>query len=243
MTLSDMASFICGKVGKTDSDSLAKCKEFIARRYELIWSSQLWRDTLTTSSQSVPADTQDVTLSDTSIDQIVAVRWSDTTLGPVAHEAVFAIDPTLFDNSGTPMAFITLPKTTAGVCRVRLVQKPKETKTLTVLGKLKLRVIDSSSQFQTRNLTQDGDQPAIYNIDNALLSFAEADMLARDRQYAKSQLMMQDGVAQVKVATNVEQSQAANNLQLNVVDSGEWSRDDWDTAVGDGYRPSFLGLG
>ena len=95
MTLSDMASFICGKVGKTDSDSLAKCKEFIARRYELIWSSQLWRDTLTTASQSVPADTQDVTLSDTSIDQIVAVRWSDTTLGPVAHEAVFAIDPHL----------------------------------------------------------------------------------------------------------------------------------------------------
>ena len=104
-------------------------------------------------------------------------------------------------------------------------------------------MIDSSSQFQTRNLTQDGDQPAIYNIDNALISFGEADMLARDRQYAKSQLMMQDGVAQVKVATNVEQSQAANNLQLNVVDSGEWSRDDWDTAVGDGYRPSFLGLG
>lgn len=65
-------------------------------------------------------------------------------------------------------------------------------------------------------------------------------MLARDRQYGKSQLMMQDAVAQVKVATNVEQSQAANNLQLNVVDSGEWSRDDWDATAGDGYRPSFL---
>jgi hypothetical protein len=243
MTLADMASFICGKLGKTDSDSLAKCKEFLARRYELIWSSQLWRDTLTTASQSVPADTQDVTLTDSSIDQIVAVRWSDTTLGPVAHEAVFAIDPTLFDGSGTPMAFVTLPKTTDGACRIRLVQKPKETKTITVLGKQKIRIIDSDSQFQTRNLTLDGDKPAIYSIDNALISFAEADMLARDRQYGKSQLMMQDGVAQVKVATNVEQSQAANNLQLNVVDSGEWSRDDWDSATGDGYRPNFLGLG
>ena len=243
MTLADMASFICGKVGKTDSESLSKCKEFLARRYELIWNSQLWRDTLTTTSQSVPAETQDVTLADSSVDQIVAVRWSDTTLGPVAHEAVYAINPTLFDSSGTPMAFVTLPKTTAGVCRIRLVQKPKETKTLTILGKLKIRIIDSDSQFQTRNLLQDGDQPSIYNIDNALLSFAEGDMLARDRQYAKSQLMMQDAVAQVKVATNVEQSQAANNLQLNVVDSGEWTRDDWDAATDRGYAPSFLGLG
>jgi len=243
MTLADMASFICGKVGKTDSESLAKCKEFLARRYELVWNSQLWRDTLTTSSQSVAADTQDVTIGDSNIDQIVAVRWSDVTLGPVAHEAVFAINPTLFDESGTPMAFVTLPKTTAGICRIRLVQKPRETKTLTILGKLKIRVIDSDSQFQTRNLTLDGDKPSIYNIDNALISFGEADMLTRDRQYSKAQLMMQDAVAQVKVATNVEQSQAANNLQLNVVDSGEWTRDDWDSASERGYPASFLGIG
>jgi hypothetical protein len=243
MTLSDMASFICGKVGKSDSESLAKCKEFLARRYELIWASQLWRDTLVTSSQSVPADTQDVTLADSSVDQIVAVRWSDVTLGPVAHEAVYAIDPTLFDSSGTPLAFVTLPKTADGYVRLRLVQKPNQTKTLTVLGKAKLRIIDSTNQYQTRNLTQDGDSSALRNIDNALLSFAEGDMLARDRQYAKSQLMMQDGVAQVKVATNVEQSQAANNLTLNVVDSGEWTRDDWDAATDRGYAPSFLGLG
>ena len=243
MTLADMASFICGKVGKSDSESLAKCKEFLARRYELIWSSQLWRDTLVTASQSVAADTQDVTLADSTIDQLVAVRWSDTTLGPVAHEAVYAINPTLFDDSGTPLAFVTLPKTADGIVRLRLVQKPNQTKTLTVLGKVKLRIIDSTNQYQTRNLTQDGDSPALRNIDNALLSFAEGDMLARDRQYAKSQLMMQDGVAQVKVATNVEQSQAANNLQLNVVDSGEWTRDDWDAATDRGYAPSFLGLG
>ena len=79
MTLADMASFICGKVGKTDSESLAKCKEFLARRYELVWNSQLWRDTLTTSSQSVAADTQDVTIGNSNIDQIVS---GDGNMGP-----------------------------------------------------------------------------------------------------------------------------------------------------------------
>ena len=243
MNLGDMASFVTGKIGKTDTDSVAKCKEFLARRYELIWNSQLWRESLSTASQSVPADTQDVTLNDSSIDQIVAVRWSDTTLGPVAHEQVFAIDPTLFDDSGTPLAFVTLPKTAAGVCQIRLVQKPNQTKTLTVLGKVKLRVIDSANSYQTRNFTSDTDRPAISNIDNALLSFAEGDMLTRDRQYSKAQMMYADGVAQTKVAVGVEKNQSANNLQVLAVDSGEWSRDDWDNTSYPYSGPSFLGVG
>lgn len=243
MTLQDMSSFVTGKIGRTDSDSVTKCREFLARRYELVWNSQLWRETLVTATQSVPADTQDVTLTDSSVDQIVAVRWSDTTLGPVAHEQVFAIDPTLFDNSGTPLAFITLPKTPDGAVRIRLVQKPRETKTLTVLGKVKLRIIDENNQYQTRNLTQILDKPAISNLDNALLCFAEADMLTRERQYSKAQMMQAEAVAQVKVAVGVEKNQSANNLQVLAVDSGEWSRDDWDTTSYPYSGPSFLGVG
>ena len=240
MTLQDMSSFVTAKIGRTDSDSVSKCREFLARRYELVWNSQLWRETLVTSSQSVPAETQDVTLDDSSIDQIVAVRWSDTTLGPVAHEQVFAIDPTLFDNSGTPLAFITLPKTPSGSARIRLVQKPNQTKTLTILGKVKLRIIDGSNQFQIRNLTEILDKPAISNLDNALLAFAEADMLTRERQYSKAQIMQAEAVAQTKVAVGVEKNQSANNLQVLAVDSGEWSRDDWDTTSYASSGPSFL---
>lgn len=243
MTLQDMSSFVTGKIGRTDSDSVAKCREFLARRYELIWNSQLWRETLATATQSVPADTQDITLNDSSIDQIVAVRWSDTTLGPVAHEQVFAIDPTLFDDKGTPLAFITLPKTADGSVRLRLVQKPNQTKTLTVLGKVKLRIIDSTNAYVTRNLTEILDKPAISNIDNALLSFAEADMLTRERQYSKAQMMQAEAVAQIKVAVGVEKNQSANNLQVLAVDSGEWSRDDWDTTSYPYSGPSFIGLG
>lgn len=243
MTLQDMSSFVTGKIGRTDSDSITKCREFLARRYELIWNSQLWRETLATASQSVAADTQDVTLSDSSIDQIVAVRWADTTLGPVAHEAVYNIDPTLFDDKGTPLAFVTLPKTADGYVRLRLVQKPNETKTLTVLGKVKLRIIDSSNAYVTRNLTEILDKPAISNIDNALLAFAEGDMLSRERQYAKAQSLYADGVAQMRVAIGVEKSQSANNMSISVADSGEWDRDDWDNNSFSYNGPSFLGLG
>lgn len=243
MTLSDMASFVTGKIGRTDSDSVSKCKEFLARRYELIWNSQLWRESLATATQSVSADTQDVTLADSNIDQIVAVRWSDTTLGPVAHEQVFAIDPTLFDGSGTPLAFVTLPKTADGYVRLRLVQKPNTTKNITILGKVKLRVIDSSNAYVTRNLEQSTDKPALSNIDNALLCFAEADMLTRERQYSKAQMMQAEAVAQIKVAVGVEKNQSANNLQVLAVDSGEWTRDDWDSGATQTGSYNFLGIG
>lgn len=46
MTLESMATFVCRKVRKTDTTSIARCKEFLARRYEMIWNEELWKDSL-----------------------------------------------------------------------------------------------------------------------------------------------------------------------------------------------------
>lgn len=46
MTLGDMAAFVCAKVRQQDTTALARCKEFLARRYVMIWDDQLWKDSL-----------------------------------------------------------------------------------------------------------------------------------------------------------------------------------------------------
>lgn len=231
MTLSDLSSFVCGKIGRTDEDSLAKCRQFLARRYRLIWDSQLWRDSLTSVSQSVAAETQDVTISSPAVDQILGVSWGDIPLEPAAHEQIFSMNPSAFSRVGSVVSFVVLPKSETGYARIRLVEKPREEKTISVLAKSPIRVIDSSNQHQYRDLEQSSDQPALRGIDNALISFAEGDMLTRERQYGKAQTMYAEGSSHVKVAVGVERSQAASNLQIMPVYGGEWTRDDWDTTI------------
>jgi len=231
MNLTNMANFVCSKVGRTDSESIASCQGFIGRRYELIYDSQLWRDTLQSSTITVSSGTQDVTLP-TSIDRIIAVRWSDRALTPVQQEAVYYIDPTLFDKSGTPLSFVIMPRTSSGQSVIRLVQKPATQKDVTVLGKSGVRVIDSSNLFQTRTLTQGGDSPVLRGIDHGLLAYAEGDMLTRERQYGKAQLMYAEASSTLRIAFNLERGQEASEIQISPSDSGGWDRSDWEMTGG-----------
>lgn len=231
MTLAELSSFVCSKTGRTDSDSVARCKEFLSRRYRLIWDSQLWRDSVLSVTQSVAIDEQDVTISDLSIDQVIGISWGDEPLEPSAYEQIFSINPSAFTDRGNVVGFVHLPKTPAGNARVKLVRKPSEASTITILGKSALRIIDGNNQFAYRDLELDPDKAALRGIDNALIAYAEGDMLTRERQYGKSQLMYAEGAAHVKVAIGVERSQAASNIQITPVYGGEWSRDDWDTTI------------
>jgi len=231
MNLTNMANFVCGKVGRTDTESVSSCKQFLGRRYELIYDSQLWRDTMQSATISVPIDTQDVVLPQT-IDRIIAVRWSDRALTPVQQEAVYYIDPTLFDKSGTPLSFVIMPRTSAGQSVIRLVQKPSTAKDVTILGKSKVRVVDSDGLFQTRSLSQDGDSPILRGIDHGLLAYAEGDMLTRERQYGKAQLVYAEASSTLRVAFNLERGQEASEIQVTPSDSGGWDRNDWEMTVG-----------
>ncbi len=46
MTLSEIATYVCNLIGKTDSTSLTRCKEYIRQHHELIYDSALWRESL-----------------------------------------------------------------------------------------------------------------------------------------------------------------------------------------------------
>ena len=53
----------------------------------------------------------------------------------------------------------------------------------------------------------DTDTPALNGVDNALLAFAEGDMLERARQYSKAQIKYQEAASQVQIMKDLENGQ------------------------------------
>lgn len=106
MTLSELALFVCNKLGKTDSVSLARAKDFIKARHRMIYDGQLWRESLVQYSATAASGT---IVLPWNIERVVAVRWSDRELPPIDQQTVFQIDPQAFDRTGTPCTFSYLP--------------------------------------------------------------------------------------------------------------------------------------
>jgi len=46
MTLSSIANFVCVKIGKTDSSSIAIAKDFVRQRHEMVYDTGLWKDSI-----------------------------------------------------------------------------------------------------------------------------------------------------------------------------------------------------
>jgi len=214
MTKTALAQFIGDKLQKTDADSLTLLKSFIDRRYEMIWDSGMWREALGTTSYSVAADDEDITLNST-VDFPVAASWDNDGIYPVNYEMVFQIEPDEFNQSGTPTTFIVLPKDSSGNAVIKLVRKPNIAKTLLVLGKLKITALG------------DTDSPKVNGITNTLLAYVEADMLEHVRQYGKAQAKLNEAASQMALMRDLEVGQAAKETRIIPQVSNDWSAADF----------------
>lgn len=220
MTLSEMADFVTTKMMDTESDSVAICKDFINRRYHMIWDSAIWSESLGTVSQPVLINVADVTLSTapsvfyyptsssvagTKLDFIVAAKFV-----PTGEESgsetinsdwatFFQTDPGLFENVSSRRAFpsnyVNLPKDASGYCRIKLVPATSQAGNVFALGKLKLQDLG------------DNDSAVIRGVDNALLAFAEGDMYERSRQFSKSQVKFTEAAAHIQIMKDLEKGQ------------------------------------
>jgi hypothetical protein len=85
--------------------------------------------------------------------------------------------------------------------RIRLIELPDAALTIRVLAKL-----------VCPSLSADGDAPALTNVDNCLMAFAQGDMLQRERQYGKAQAAFAEGVQLLDQLKRVEVIQEAHNL-------------------------------
>jgi hypothetical protein len=214
MTKTALAQFVADKLQKTDADSLVLLKSFIDNRYDMIWNSGMWREALGTTSYSVAADDEDITLNST-VDFPVAASWDNDGIYPVNYEMVFQIEPDEFNQSGTPTTFIVLPKDSSGNAVIKLVRKPNVAKTLLVLGKLKITALG------------DTDSPKINGITNALLAYVEADMLEHVRQYGKAQAKLGEAASQMALMRDLEVGQAAKETRIIPQVSNDWSAADF----------------
>lgn len=232
MTLSELSSFITTKLSDNDADSVAVCKDFINRRYQMIWDSGLWNESLGVASKAVAAQDETVTLDSTpsitfhhssstpstKIDFPVAIKFTETGKDDgtdVLNEdwvTFFQLDPNAWENISSrranPTNFINLPKDSNGNCRLKPVPVPDSAGTLFVLGKLNWVKLG------------DSDTPTLGGIDNALLSFAEGDMLERARQYGKAQAKFTEAASHIQIMRDMErgQKQAIGRIIPHVYD-------------------------
>ena len=211
MNKGEIAQLVADKLQKSDEGSLTLLKSFIDRRYDMIWNSALWRESLATDSQTIAVDTETVTLAST-LDFPVSARWDDKEITPIDYSAVFQIDPTLFNDAGAVVNFIVMPKS-GGNAVIKLLRKPSVSKSLLILGKLKLVALG------------DTDSPLINGIDNVLLGLVEGDMLEHVRQYQKAQLKYTEAMNQLTIAKDLEKQQSASNTRIIPMVEDHWNSD------------------
>lgn len=219
MTLTELATFITSKLQDTDSASVTACKDFINRRYQMVWDSALWTETLGVASKAVAAGDQTITLDgapsitfyqsgvapSTYIDFPVAVKVTETGdddgIEMVQSDWInfFQIDPNAWvdvtSRRSIPTGYINLPKDGSGYARIKPVPIPQSSGTAFVLGKLKWLALG------------DTDTPCLRGVDNALLAFAEGDMLERARQYGKAQAKYTEAAAHLGIMRDIERGQ------------------------------------
>jgi hypothetical protein len=119
MTLLDLATFVCNKVNQTEDEDISACKGFLQRRFNLLWSSDLWKDALVSYTQTLSptgytlADTwlptKGVLLVAPIIERVLAVRSDTRHLNVQRHEFYYRVDLDVFAKTGIPTEFLVLP--------------------------------------------------------------------------------------------------------------------------------------
>lgn len=218
MTLAQMATRIVGKLQlTTDPTALPFCKESIKYRYDVIYDAFDWKDARINATLDYPAGigpfvTEDdmvehstQTLPD-EIGRVIAVklRGDDTFLEPIDSTQLVQASGSTFTDLGTPTmyeeltAYVDDPFDPPAryVHRLRLYPAP--------IGDVSVRIIGK----RVRPELEDDTAPIIRGIDQALLAFAESDMLERMRQYGKAEKKVQEGSALLELAKKVEIEQS-----------------------------------
>lgn len=119
MNLIELATTVCTSTRSKDDDAVADCKMFLNNRYQMIWEGELWRDSLSTWSGRLGAqsgDTVDVGndwesnaegyyLFPSIVSRVIAIRTAGKSLDASGVDRMFSIDPDAFARTGTPVDY------------------------------------------------------------------------------------------------------------------------------------------
>lgn len=210
MTLAQLASFITNKVNLTSTTASQTCKEFIKRRYQMIWEKETWSDSKTTVTSSCASGTSDFTINPT-IELVTQVIWKTTPLTNVNLENMFRFRPDWQTATGQPLYYMIRPKDATGHCVIRFDMLPNTTENVIVTGKLVFTP-----------LSADTDVPLLRGIDNTLLAFCEGDMLEYMQQRQSAKDKYAEAASLFQEMLDLELQQQTKILQIQPT-SNDWT--------------------
>lgn len=108
-----------------------------------------------------------------------------------------------FDGTGGGITLYAAQTVAPLHARVQLLPAPTERTSYLIHGKLRCR-----------GLAYDGDTAQLDGVENAILAFAQGDMLERQRQYAKAQLKIKEGQSLIHELLDLETNQTAYEQRL-----------------------------
>lgn len=192
-SLSELADAVCSRSGEYTPDSVILAKDFLRRRYRMIWDSFLWKDSVTTVD-SATVNAQSYIAMPAGLERAISVVVNGTMMEPIDSAYLMQTNPTISTKSGVPTVFEEYD--VSGSKRIKLLPIPDGVYTVTVAGKKTVT-----------NLTADTDVPAIRNIDNALIAFAVSDLHALRGRVDQSKAALDEGTAEVQAARTLESQQ------------------------------------
>lgn len=193
MTLSEIVDVVCAKIDQNDSSSREAAKKFVQCRYETIQNSFEWRDTETLTTVTLNGSTLDLP---SDMDRVYSIRIGKSVLDPVDLNILIQTDPEILNRSA-PRPTVYREYQENGVKKIGFYPYPIERVSATIAGRKVLS-----------RLSEDGDVPAIRNIDQVLIVFATADMLERAHQYGKAQAKFSEAGALLDAVQTLEKSRA-----------------------------------
>lgn len=113
MNLSDIASYVTTKAQLLEADDVLACKQFVSKRYELLWNQYLWKDSLVMLNVSVDPTTnadhaEGIVLMPEEVDRVVALRSTNQQIRIQGLEYFYQTDFDKFSATGSACEFAIL---------------------------------------------------------------------------------------------------------------------------------------
>lgn len=208
MTFDDLATFVCSKVNQLDAYSFGICKTFINRRYEMIYDTENWQDSMTRLTVSCVVGSSDIDFDYGYIERITTIQ----VLPPTGFSGPLGKTLEKVDDQFLAEAFPALanPDTTINQAEPkyytefidRVLLSGRKIKVYPVPDKVYILNVHGKAAFLP--LSAGTDLPCLRNIDNCLISFVHGDMLQRQRQYEKAKDMFAEAAGQLDLMRKVE---------------------------------------
>lgn len=192
MTLSELATFICGKVNQSEPEDVLACKGFLTRRHDLIWQEALWKDSLveyrqtlattgyTITSNWLPA--KGVLLLPKIVQRVIAARTAARALNAQRAEFYYRIDYDAFSKTGQAAEYILLPPCVWEFETAQTLAARFSTRSDGAAGVLTFDLLDADGTGVTRgtNLKAAGESADVGTSDriDSLQKLATADSVA-----------------------------------------------------------------